>query len=203
MLILGPITALIFFGSGELLQLPLLGSGKWAAAEPIIQVLCWASLLRGISALFPQLYYATGELWAAVRNSILTGVTLILAFVAALLLAPPGQGTLWVGWAWLISYPIPLANNFAVARRSAPITAGGMAKQLTGPFFGVAAICVVLAGATLLRPVIGSPLVMLLIFVVLALGTHVLYLHRVLQIRLGDVVPKQAAGAKAESGGRL
>lgn len=194
LLILGPITALIFFGSGDLLRLPLLDNGKWMAAAPIIQVLCWASLLRGISSLFPQLYYATGELWAAVRNSLLTGGVLIGAFVLALMLAPPGQGTQWVAWAWLLSYPIPLANNFAVARRSAPITAAGMAKVLAGPFFGVLVVCVVLGGATLLRPAIGSPLVMLLLLIALALGTHLLYLRKVLHIKPGDLLPKKGSG---------
>ncbi len=193
LLILGPITALIFFGSADLLRLPLLGSGKWDAAVPMIQVLCWASLLRGISSLFPQLYYATGELWAAVRNSLLTGGVLIAAFVLALLLAPPGDGTLWVAWAWLLSYPIPLADNFAAARRAAPITALGMAKSLAGPFLGVVVICAVLATATLLRPVFGMPLVMLLVLILLAFGTQLLYLRMVLHIRLHDVMPRKQA----------
>lgn len=189
LLILGPITALLFFASEDLLR--LIGNGKWLAAVPMIQVLCWASLLRGISALFPQLYYATGLLWAAVRNSLLTGGVLIAAFLVALTLAPEGQGTLWVAWAWLLSYPIPLANNFAVARRAAPISAGGMLGELAKPFGGVILTSVVLAGVSLLRPVINAPVVMLGILIASALGTYVLYLRRVLHVRLGDVVPRK------------
>lgn len=187
MLILGPITALLFFGSQDLLQ--LIGGGKWLAAVPMIQVLCWASLLRGLSALFPQVYYATGLLWAAVRNSLLTGGVLIAAFVVALVLAPPGQGTLWVAWAWLISYPIPLVNNFAAARRAAPITAGGMARELARPLGGIVAICAVLALVSLLRPVINLPVVMLVLLIGAALGSYVIYLHGVLHVRLSDIVP--------------
>jgi PST family polysaccharide transporter len=189
LLILGPITALLFFGSQDLLQ--LIGGGKWLAAVPMIQVLCWASLLRGISTLFPQLYYATGLLWSAVRNSLLTGGVLILAFVLALVFAPPGAGTLWVAWAWLISYPIPLANNFAAARKAAPITAGGMARELAKPFGGIALVCMVLAGVSLLRPVVKQPVVMLLLLIAATLATYVVYLHRVLHVRLGDIVPRK------------
>ena len=189
MLILGPITALLFFGSEDLLH--LIGGGKWLAAVPMIQILCWASLLRGISSLFPQLYYATGLLWAAVRNSLLTGGVLILAFLVALIIAPEGKGTLWVAWAWLITYPIPLANNVAVARKAAPISLAGLVKELAKPFGGVVAVCVVLAAVSLLRPVINLPVVMLVLLIASALGTYVLYLHRVLHVRLGDIVPKK------------
>jgi PST family polysaccharide transporter len=189
LLILGPITALLFFASEDLLC--LIGQGRWLAAVPMIQVLCWASLLRGISALFPQLYYATGLLWAAVRNSLLTGGVLIAAFLAALILAPEGQGTLWVAWAWLISYPIPLANNLAVARKAAPITISGIANELAKPFGGVVVVCGVLAVVSLLRPVIDMPVVMLALLIASGVGTYVVYLHRVLHVRLGDIVPKK------------
>jgi O-antigen/teichoic acid export membrane protein len=188
LLILGPITALLFFASEDLLH--LIGDGKWLSAVPLIQILCWASLLRGLSALFPQLYYATGLLRAAVRNSLLTGGVLITAFVLALLLAPPGQGTLWVAWAWLISYPIPLANNFAVARQAAPISARGILGELAKPFGGIVVTAVVLALVSQLRPLIGMPAVMLGLLIAAGLGTYVVYLHRVLHVRLGDVVPK-------------
>lgn len=191
LLILGPITALLFFASEDLLH--LIGGGKWLAAVPLIQILCWASLLRGMSSLFPQLYYATGLLWAAVRNSLLTGGVLITAFVLALMLAPPGQGTLWVAWAWVISYPIPLANNFAVARRAAPINARGIVAELAKPFGGIVVTSIVLALVSLLRPVIGMPVVMLGLLIAAGLGTYVVYLHRVLHVRLGDIVPRKTA----------
>jgi O-antigen/teichoic acid export membrane protein len=195
LLILGPITALLFFGSGDLLH--LIGGGKWLAAVPLIQVLCWASLLRGISALFPQLYYATGQLWAAVQNSLLTGGVLIAAFVAALVLAPTGQGTMWVAWAWLLSYPIPLANNLAIARRAAPISAGGMGKELLLPLLGIGVISAVLAGAGVLRPLIGQPVIMLALLIGLAFATHFLYLKGVLHISPRDLLPKRAPVAEA------
>ncbi len=194
MLILGPITVLLFFASEPLLH--LIGRGKWLAAVPMIKVLCWASLFRGLSALFPQLYYATGLLGAAVRNSLLTGSVLVSGFGLALALAPPGEGTQWVAWAWLLTYPIPLANNFAVARRAAPITVGGMLRSLRGAMGGVMVLATVLgATALLLDPLDLSAVARLGSFIAVAAGTYILYLRRVLGLRGGDILPQKVGAS--------
>ena len=191
LLLLGPIAALICFASGDVLQ--LVGRGEWLAAVPMIQVLCWGSLLRGMSQLFPSLYNASGRPQYAVYDSALTGGTLVGGFFLALTLAPPGAGALWVAWVWLLTYPIALTAHFFMARRCAPVTPGGMMATLLKPALGLALVSAVLGAGSFLRGTLGSPVLSLAVLLLLGLGTHLLYLHRVMHVRLGEILPRRAA----------
>jgi O-antigen/teichoic acid export membrane protein len=190
-LVLGPVAALLTFASGDLLR--VVAGEQWIAAVPIIQVLCWASLLRGLALLFPQLYHATGRPEYAVYDALVIGSTLVAGFGLALWLAPAATGAWWVAWAWLLSYPVALAFHFHLARRCAPITPAGLLGALARPALGVLLVVLVLAVASRLRVAGGSPLVSLLLLVGLGLGTYLLYLRRVLHLRSADLLPRRAS----------
>lgn len=194
-LFLGPIAALLCFGSTDILA--LIGHGRWLPAVPLVQVLAWASLLRGISHLFPQLYIATGRPKYAIVDSLLTGTALVAGFVLALALAPVGRGALWVASVWLFTYPLPLAAHYVMARRCIPITLRGFLSTLAGPALGVVALAALLALGSRLRAPLGSPLLSLGMLVVLALSGHALYLRYVLRIRLANLLPGRRPGRGA------
>jgi O-antigen/teichoic acid export membrane protein len=187
LLVLGPMAALICFASPDIFQ--MIGGGRWLPAVPLVQVLVWASLLRGIAQLFPQLYIATGHPGFTVYDSLITGLTLVAGFSLALTVAPPETGVLWVARAWLLSYPLPLAVHFAFARRCAPITAAGTARDLARPAFGIVLLSLGLAVAATFRGPLGSPALSLVLLVLVGLSVYVLYLRRVLHLRLGQLLP--------------
>jgi O-antigen/teichoic acid export membrane protein len=189
LLLLGPVAALLCFASTDLLA--LIGGGRWLPAVPMIQVLAWASLLRGISQLFPQLYNATGRPGFSVVDALLTGGTLVAGFVLALALAPEGRGAHWVAWVWLLSYPLPLMAHFWMAARCSPVRAVPMLAELARPALGIGLVALVLALGSQLRPWLASPLLTFAVLVLLALGTHALFLRLALGMRLGDVLPKK------------
>lgn len=188
-LFLGPVAVFLCFASSDILS--LIGGGKWLPAVPLIQVLVWASLLRGMSQLFPQLYIATGHPKYAVVDSAVTGGTLVAGFGLALAFAPPGQGALWVAWVWLLSYPVPLVAHYVMVRRSAPIQAGDFLRTLLKPAIGIASLSLLLGLGSLLRASLGSPVLMLALLAALALGGHALYLRYVMHLRIGDILPRK------------
>jgi len=189
LLVLGPVAVLICFASPDILA--LIGGGKWLPAVPLIQILVWASLLRGIAQLFPQLYSATGRPELTVYDSVLTGTTLVLGFALALWLAPAELGTLWVAWAWLLTYPIALWAHFRRVQPCAPVTPSGMAAALAGPVFAVMVLSLVLGLLSLLRPVMPFPLLMLALLLAAGTATYLTYLRRVLAISLRDLLPRR------------
>jgi len=189
LLVLGPVAALVCFASPDILA--LIGGGRWLPAVPLIQVLAWASLLRGIAQLFPQLYNATGRPAFAIYDSLLTGTTLVVGFALALWLAPLERGALAVAWVWLLTYPVALQAHFRWVRRCAPISARGMAAELAGPVLGVLLLSLVLGLLSLLRPVLSAPVLMLGLLVLAGAATYLVYLRRVLGITPGDLLPRR------------
>jgi O-antigen/teichoic acid export membrane protein len=189
LLVLGPVAALICFASPDILA--LIGGGKWLPAVPLIQVLAWASLLRGIAQLFPQLYNATGRPGLAVYDSLLTGITLVVGFTLALWLAPAELGAMAVAWVWLLTYPITLWAHFRWVRSCAAVTAGGMAAELAGPVLGVLLLSLVLGLLSLLRPLMLAPVLMLILLVAAGAATYLVYLRRVLGITPGNLLPRR------------
>lgn len=190
LLLLGPVAALLCFASTDILS--LIGGGRWLPAVPLIQILVWASLLRGISQLFPQLYIATGHPKYAVVDSLLTGATLVAGFAIALVLAPVGRGASWVAWVWLFSYPIPLLAHYVMVRRSTPIRVGDFVSSLAKPAVGIAALALLLGVGSSLRALLGSPVLSLALLIALTLAGHAVYLRHVLHVRLGELLPRKS-----------
>jgi PST family polysaccharide transporter len=191
-LFLGPVAALLCFGSADILA--MIGHGRWLPAVPLIQVLAWASLLRGVSQLFPQVYIATGHPKYAIVDALLTGATLIAGFALALALVPAAQGAMWVALVWLISYPIPLFAHTIMIRRCVPTGVGGMVRELVRPAIGVALVALLLAIGSQFRGAIGSPILTLALLIALTAGGHLLYLKYAMHLRPADVLPRKAAG---------
>lgn len=189
LLILGPVAALICFTSPDIFS--LIGGGKWLPAVPLVQVLVWASLLRGIAQLFPHLYIATGHPQFTVYDAVVTGTTLVAGFLLALIIAPPETATLWVARAWLLSYPVPLAFHFLLGRRCAPIAPGGMARDLARPAFGILLLSLVLAAGSALRAPLGSPALSLATLVLLGVAAYAAYLRLVLHLKPGHLLPSR------------
>lgn len=189
LLTLGPVVALICFASPDILR--LIGHGKWLAAAPLVQILVWASLLRGIAQLFPALYIATGHPHYSVYDSIVTGGTLVVGFLLALILAPAETATHWVALVWLLSYPVALALHFSLARRTAPIGPLSMGRSLVPAALGLGLLSLVLGAVSLLRPTLGSPVAMLVLLIVLGLGMYFLFLRKVLHLTPGHLLPRR------------
>jgi O-antigen/teichoic acid export membrane protein len=189
LLLLGPVAALICFGSPDLLR--LVGGGRWIAAVPLVQVLCWASLLRGLAELFPQLYVATGHPELTVFDTLIAGGTLVSGFALVLALLPPATSLLAVAWVWLLSYPVVIAAHFVMVRRCAAVTITGWMRAVAPAIFAVAAMAASLAAGSLLRSRFPSPLVSLVFLIGLGLIVFSLYLHRVLHLRLRDLLPSR------------
>jgi len=190
LLFLGPVAALLCFASPDILS--FIGGGRWLPAVPLVQVLVWASLFRGISQLLPQLYIATGHPKYAVVDSLVTGATLVTGFVIALAFAPAGRGAMWVAWVWLFSYPVPLLAHYVMVRRSAPISVRDFISSLAKPALGIAALSLLLGLGSALRPLLGSSLVSLALLLALTFAGHALYLRHVLHLRLADLLPRKA-----------
>jgi O-antigen/teichoic acid export membrane protein len=189
LLLLGPITALICFASPDILR--IVGSGKWLAAVPMIYVLSWASLLRGLFQIFPQLYQATGRPNYDVAGSFLTGATLVAGFLMALQLAPPSAAVQWVAWVWLLSYPIPLAAQFVMARRCAPVRFSGMIRAIWVPALGLGFMSLLLGAGSLLRPFVQSPVVSLVVLILVGSAGYFAFLHYVMHLRPRDLFPRR------------
>ena len=190
LLILGPVATLICFASPDIFH--LIGGGKWLPSVPLVQILVWASLLRGIALLFPQLYQATGHPGLGVYDSLVTGGTLVLGFLIALSLAPAETGTLWVCLVWVLTFPFSLALHFFMVRRAAPITPLGMWHDLARPVLAMICLSLILAGGSQLRPLLGSPLLSLLLLVGLAAGGFLACMRWVLHLSLTDLLPRRA-----------
>lgn len=193
-LVVGPVAALLTFGSQDLLQ--LVGGGRWLAAVPLVQILCWASLLRGLALLFPQLYLATGRPEFALYDSLVVAITLVGGFVLALGLAPAGSGSMWVAWVWLLSFPIALAVHFHLVRQCAPITPALLGADIGKAALGVGWLTLVLGVGSRLRPALGNPLASLAFLIALGLGAYGLYLRRVLHLRPTDLLPGRASALR-------
>jgi O-antigen/teichoic acid export membrane protein len=189
-LVLGPVAALVAFASADILA--IIGGGKWLPAVPLIQVLAWASLLRGLAQLFPQLYNATGRPEFSVNDSLFTGATLLAGFGLALWLSPRESGALAVAWAWLLTYPVTLWAHFRRVRWCAPVTAGGLARAVAKPVLGVGVLAAVLLGVSMLRQSIGIPAVMLALHIGLGLATYLIFLHQGLGLTVRDLLPRRS-----------
>ncbi len=189
LLTLGPAVALICFASPDILR--LIAEGRWLAAAPLVQILVWASLLRGVAQLFPALYIATGHPVYSVVDSVVTGGTLVLGFLLALVFAPPATAMTWVALVWLLSYPMALALHFTLVRRTAPITPASMGRSLGPAVLALALLSLVLAAASRLRGVLDSPALTLIVLVVIGLGSYLVFLRRVLHLRPGDLLPRR------------
>ena len=191
LLLLGPVAALLTVASADLLR--VVSGETWLAAVPLVRILCWASLLRGLAQLFPQVYEVSAHPRFALYDTLLSGTMLVGGFALALWLAPPTLGALAVAWVWLLTYPPVLVAHFLMVRWCAPITPRGVARSLGLPALGVLMMLFVLMLANRVLPVVHSPWLGLTLVVSVGLGTYAIYLRRVLHLTRSELLPQRPA----------
>jgi len=184
-----PLAVLIFFCTGQLFA--VLGGGRWLGAEPAVQILVWAGLLRAATTMFPQLYMAVGKPAYATIESLLTLVVLTASFWFGLSYFPE-LGVMSVCYAWLLVYPLFLIGHLLVARRLIALEAAPYLRAFAaglGPALPMG-VALWLWGRVSGRLALG--VLELVSFIVLGLGVYWAYLRWVLGVRFRELVPKRS-----------
>lgn len=98
------------------LFIPLLLGPKWLAVIAPLQLLCVYSAFNSSQLLLSHVLMWTGQFRVNMWCSILTGVTMPLAFLFAI-----DHGLVGIGWAWAVVYPIVNIPQFFYAFRTIDI----------------------------------------------------------------------------------
>lgn len=141
---MGPICVGIFFLSPDVI--PLLASGRWIPAVPLIQVLVCAALPRGLALLFPQVFQASGKPGLAIVDSVITMVTLVSGFLLALTVFDGGASG--VAWTWVLAYPLIVVSQLVLVQRAVVIAPLRYLQNLGGPVLGVAIMAMAMFALT-------------------------------------------------------
>ena len=128
--VLVPIAVLLWFVAPHIVL--VVGAGKWAAAEPVIRLLCGAAVLRTLTQLFPPLFHATRP-GLAVLEAVVSCSFLVGAFLFALSGWRADYGIEAMGWAWLLSYPLLWLFAWSLARRIVPLRLAPLIAALRHP----------------------------------------------------------------------
>ena len=156
--LIGPIAVFLAFSAPNLVLLA--GGEKWHAAVPIVQVLCWAALLRCVAHLTPQLLHAAGRPDLAIYDSLITLCMLAISFGAFLgLPSLKSWGVMGVAWGWLAAYPPILFALWVFARRVVPLSFSEYVGSLRAGALATAVSAATLWAYSLL-PTAGLPLLM-------------------------------------------
>jgi len=134
-LMLAPITVIIAFGANDLLA--LINDGEWSGAASVLPWLAWAALLRSVTHLFPQVFYAVGRPSLALFESLTSALVLCASFAAALMLFGADYGILTVGWAWFAGGAVLLVGFFKLTQRVLPISLAALARSLSPAALGL------------------------------------------------------------------
>lgn len=134
-LFLLPIAALIAIEGHDLVA--TIAAPRWLAAVPVVQVLCWAGVIRGLVQLFAPLFQAVGRPRLAVYESLLTATLSVGGFFLAISLAPANKAILWIAWVWILVYPLVLLFDLALARRFAGLRAMDLVRAVAPLLPGV------------------------------------------------------------------
>lgn len=124
-----PVVAILFFAADDLFA--VIAKGSWQASIPALRILAWAALLRCVTRLFDNLFYARHQPNLALLDSVLTFALLSVAMPLGLTLYGGSYGVLVPCQVWLWSYPVIFLVLFAKALNSG-------ALSLTGYLRGVA-----------------------------------------------------------------
>lgn len=190
-LLAGPLAVLLYFFGVDLLA--TIAGNNWLAAGPIIQVLCWAGMLRVLTQSVPQLFHAAGRPELAVYDSLLT----LPCFLAC------GWGLVWwlgaawganaVALAWIATYLIMLSVLRFMARSLIGLTASEYLKNLLHPLLLMGAM---FASLWLTMPTLRSALpgpFSVALGIALGLSVMLVYCRFVLKLRVAQLWPRGAA----------
>ena len=145
-----PIACLIAIEGHDLVK--TIAADRWLAAVPVVQLLCWAGVFRGLVQLFGPLFQAIGRPRLAVYESLLTGTLLVVGFVLAISLAPANKAIVWIAWVWILVYPAVLLFDLALARRFAGLSAWDLVRAVAPLLPGVPVMLAAMALAVHLTP---------------------------------------------------
>ena len=185
----GPIALFLFFGAEQLIG--TITHERWLPAAPLVQLLCWGGLMRGLAQLFPELFLAGGRPILALWDSLFSLLLLFLAFGGAAYLFADTLGLMAIAYAWVFAYPLLLLLLRLFARLTIPLDFWGYLQNLLPASLGL-----LLTGGALflldhlLLPKISSSELQLALLAVLTLGSSLFYLHFVLKLSLREVLPK-------------
>jgi O-antigen/teichoic acid export membrane protein len=190
-LMLAPITVIIAFGANDLLA--LINDGEWSGAASVLPWLAWAALLRSLTHLFPQIFYAVGRPSLALFESLASALVLCVSFVGALMLFGADYGILPVGWAWFVGGAVLLVAFFRLTQRVLPISLAALARSLSPAALGLGVLVVIELGLNWAIPTATPPLWSLLgRALVIGLG-YMAYLRLGLHMRWSDLKAQPAA----------
>lgn len=181
----GPIAVFLAFSAPNLI--PLIEHGKWNAAIPIVQVLCWAALFRSLAHLSPQVLHAVGRPDLAFYESVLTLALLSLMFWLASNLGQ-SLGVMSVAWGWLLIYPAVLWTLWMFKRRLIGLRLSEYLKSFGAGICAMAAVALTLGAVSLVRLPSASSLTMLLVQLAVAVTTILLFVRYALGVRPRDVL---------------
>ncbi len=181
----GPIAVFLAFSAPNLI--PLIEHGKWNAAVPIVQVLCWAALFRSLAHLSPQVLHAVGRPDLALYEAVLTLALLSLMFWGA---AHAGQslGVVAIAWGWLLVYPAVLWTLWLFKRRLISLGLVEYVKSFGAGMAAMAAVGIALALVGFLHIPAMSHLTLFLVQLAVALATVLLFVRYALGVRPRDVL---------------
>lgn len=194
-LMVAPVSALIFFAAEPLLD--LLG---WSGAVPAVRVLVWAAVARAATTTFPSVYVALGRPGYATIESLVTLLLLVTGFWLGLTYFPH-WGVLSVCYVWVIVCPLLLLGHLWVTRQLIELSLVAYLRTLVA---GLGPVPFIVVGLQLLdqSPLFaGGGALRLLLLAVAALGIHWAYLHWVLRVRLGELLPRRGPRSAAAPGG--
>jgi len=134
-LFLLPIACLLAIEGHDLVK--AIAADRWLAAVPVVQILCWAGVFRGLVQLFGPLFQAIGRPRLAVYESLLTGTLLVAGFALAISLAPANKAILWIACVWVLVYPGVLLFDLTLARRVAGVSVWDLLRAVAPLLPGV------------------------------------------------------------------
>ena len=193
--LIGPIAVFLAFAAPNLV--PLLGGEKWAGAVPVVEVLCWAALLRCLAHLTPQLLHAGGRPDLAVYDSLITLLMLAVTFAVCIGFLGEPLGFVSIAWGWLVSYPPILIVLWLFARRIIPLPLRDYLRSFWDGLLTMLATALALGLLSLILTDRLPPALRLASQGAVALGAALLYVRLGLGIRLRDALPQSPSGAES------
>jgi len=189
-LLVSAIPVFLMFSAHDLLT--IIADGRWISAVPVVQILCWAAVLRCLAQATPQLFHAVGKPELAVYDSAVTFTSLAITFFGAAAVFGESMGFIAIAWAWLLSYPLIIFILWLFARTQIPLGWWEFIRSLWAPAASTIVLTLLIAGLNrLLNPLQPlSPWIGLTTrFIVLMTG-FLVFIRFVLGIRRSVLFPK-------------
>jgi O-antigen/teichoic acid export membrane protein len=179
-----PISVFLFVSGEDLLRVTT--AERWLAAAPALRVLCWAGVLRALTRLFDNFFFALSRPALALLDAALSLLVLGTALPLLLHFAGDTLGILAAAYAWLLTYPIVFGVLFVLARRMTPLRFTDYSRELAPVLFGasVMGLCLATINAS-----VSEADVWLRLFLTagVGLGSYALALRLLRSVRMGDL----------------